>query len=161
MRNFRITILLGIFMLFVTAPAWAAWRYADSYVYFDTSGHVVGESILTCSTATPRKASGAVTSYWRQDTIDCDTQTISGYQCTFYNDIQNGHVYPVGTWICQPNIVTNSEFDKLQTNTTHLPPGMTLEQSCQLVGCDIEQVYFINPLIPGVYTDFSNASVPH
>jgi hypothetical protein len=161
MRNLRINILLGIFMLFVTAPAWAAWKYADSYVYFDGSGNVVGESILTCNTATPRQASGAVTQYWRQDKVDCDRLAISGTQCTYYGIIEDGQSYPIGDWLCLPNITTNSSYDKLQTDSAHLPPGMTLEHSCELVACDIAEGYFINPLIPGIYTDFSNASVPH
>jgi hypothetical protein len=155
-------LIATLIMLLVSTPSFAAWQYAKSYVYFDAQGTVVGQSIQNCSTAVPRKASGQVTDYWREDSVLCSNLVSYGTVCTYYDESPPpaGDVYPRGGWVCDTHGSVAEEGGKITTGYNHLPPGLSLENSCQKVGCDFREQWFISELQAGIYTDFSNASTP-
>lgn len=158
MKLRSIALISGLVILLFSSTASAGWLYASSFQYFDATGHVVGQSLLSCSTSTPRKFSGVKSTYWRQDSILCsDLATLAGWDC-FYTDGPGG--YPTGPWDCAPHYEVYQSGGKVINDVDRLPPNMTLETSCQKVGCDVRATQFIQSLAAGAVTDFNNSSVP-
>lgn len=162
MNNKVICILFGMTVAFMSSAASAGWLYASSFQYFNASGVVVGQSILSCSTTSPRKFSGVVSSYWRQDSVLCSNLVgITGWQCFYGVNNDNPALYPAGTWDCTTQYTqVEKPGEKVINDVNKLPPGMSLESSCQKVGCDVRASQFIPALANGAVVDSNNSSVP-
>jgi len=161
MKFRAIHLISGLLFMCFSCSAFAGWLYASSFQYFNASGTVVGQSILSCSTTTPRKFSGVISSYWRQDSVLCsDLAGISGFDCFYGSNASDPTAYPVGTWDCAPHYTVYQPGGKVTNDVNKLPPGMSLEASCQKVGCDVRANQFIQSLASGAVVDPNNSSVP-
>lgn len=152
-----ISILLGFVFTFSASNAFAAWMYAENFTYFDASGNVIGQSLVGCSTATPRKASGVTSIYWREDVTLCDNQVgIIGESCmpSVNND---GHI----SWVCTPNLKTFEVKGVRNVRIDHLPPGLTDAASCSRAACSIPEPPFITALQAGVHSAGSESYPPN
>ncbi len=150
-------LAMGLFLAIVSQKASAAWLFADSYAYFDAAGNVVGQSILTCNTANPRKASGTTSIYWRMDTTLCSNRAgIEGDLC--YQQIENNTVI---RWSCAPNVVTFQTKGVRSTRTDHLPPGLTTALSCAKVDCTLIEQQIIPDLQAGAHVAGSESLPPN
>lgn len=152
-----IVLLLGCVLSVLSLPSWAIWVSANSFVYFDANGNVIGQSIIGCA-ASPRQYEGTTSVYWREDSLNCETSSISGWQCTWLVPNIPGDVYPEGGWDCNP-IVNYVQPGNLVTGEQYLPPGMTLEESCEKAPCD-EADQFLGQWTTAPQLDPSDVSLP-
>jgi hypothetical protein len=166
MMKRRLGIIAAFLILtLATSSASASWMIADSYVYFDASGNLIGQSVLTCDVGLGRMFSGQQSSYWRQDLVSCARSALGGVSNCLWDttpnmDVPPYHtVYPVGGWMCTAQYIQLTGQHNIGM-TSHLPPGMTLEASCQIVGCDQAQLGIVNVLAPGAHKVAVNSTVP-
>jgi len=151
----RVTsILCGLLLSVFTSSAFAAWAYAESFTYFDVSGNVIGQSLLGCSTATPRKAAGVTSIYWREDVTLCMTSVkIVGDLCYRASDGPG--------WLCVASQIATQPSGVRNTRTDHLPPGMTDAVSCSLASCGNPTPTFLPALQPSVHIAGSESYPPN
>jgi hypothetical protein len=149
-----ISILCGLAFTFFTSSAFAAWAYAENFTYFDASGNVVGQSLLSCSTATPRKAAGVTSIYWREDVTLCMTTVkIVGELCYRASDGPG--------WLCVANQIATQPSGVRNTRIDHLPPGMTDAVSCSLAACGNPTPTFLPALQSSVHIAGSESYPPN
>lgn len=149
-----ISILFGLAFTFFTSSAFAAWAYAENFTYFDASGNVVGQSLLSCNTSMPRKAAGVTSIYWREDVTLCETIVmVVGDLCYATTDGPG--------WSCIPKQVATQVAGVRNTRTDHLPPGMTDAASCSKAECGVPYPAFLPYLQPSVHIAGSESYPPN
>jgi hypothetical protein len=104
--------------------AYALPMYASSVVYFDASGHVIGQTVHYCNNIS--KHAGTINGqYYRTDTFLCgagssDYSNIRGLQCDASDNCHE-------VLLSAPPGGVAEEYN--------LPAGMTVQQSCQIARC--------------------------
>lgn len=155
-----------IFFAFFSTPVLAMWTSANSYVYFNAQGQVVGQSIITCNNQA-RQAAGVTSYYWREDSVVCGTNYVTGAGCIWQSEAPpfvtpeydiSGGVYPIGGTICSPK-TTTSQQGKMMIPLSNLPSGMTVAQSCNIVTCFGPLDEFLG-FWPAIWYDYTNSSIP-
>lgn len=160
MKSFRPAFLVALICFFLSSPAWAIWVSANSFVYFDAQGNVIGQSIISCTNSI-RQYEGTTSIYWREDSMNCENSTLNGWSCSWKaeNGPSGTSVWPTGGWNCNPIVNYVQPYPPIQTSQEYLPPGMTLEQSCTKVGCDRPD-QFLGQWTTAPQADLTNSSLP-
>jgi hypothetical protein len=166
MKSKMNTFVLAVILTLCSSPVFSMVMTANSYVYFDAQGNVVGQSIMSCGNQA-RQAAGVTSQYWRQDSYNCDSIALTGAHCIWqasappdtepeYN--LSGGIYPIGGSVCQAEYTTTQTSVDLHP-LNYLPPGMTLEQSCNIATCDGVPDKFLG-IWTSVSYDYTNSSLP-
>lgn len=133
-----------VFLALASSSAFAMQNDAVSYVYFDSQGNVVGQSINTCFNANPRTYVGVWSEFYRTDTYGCTRGvSISGTSCITSlpsGGPDPGSTDPQGGTVCTTR-TSQGELPTPGFQVGHLPPGMTLEQSCDMSQCGTPPFY--------------------
>lgn len=96
----------------VASVAHAGPEYANSYIYFDENGQVVGQQILLCGDWGSQHAGNIHTAYYIEEESACQDQ------------VPGGNPFPEPTYIAPPTDVVDYV----------LPSFETIQQACQLIG---------------------------
>lgn len=135
------SMLAVLALLSLVGVASAATQQSQSVTYFDAAGNAVGQRVLYCNGYQEGSGQQGGTGYYRLDEILCSAYEISGEAC---EDVQHivdgGPVFGDTTYVCNPRVVEAKPGDL--SSAYHLPPGMTLAQSCMRASC--------NPNLPQV-----------
>lgn len=134
----KIVLLLVIAgLLAMPLSAMAAKQFGSATYYFDGYGNYNGTTVNYCNLSGVREETipGVPKGpYYREDVVVCSPLgggfITTGYDC-YIAGPPSGGLYP---WSCSPVGFNAAEAKGTQMN---LPPSMTIEQSCNILSCDV------------------------